>query len=147
MKKPIITYLIIAICVVMFLITCLFNGNVIDISASLLARLGGNLGYYTKNGEYYRLFTCMFLHAGILHLALNMYSLFIIGPRVEDFFGKGKFLLIYFLSGISGSLLSIGLNGNVMSVGASGAIFGLFGALIYFGYSYHHLVLFIKILK
>ena len=54
----------------------------------------------------------------------------------KDFFGKWKFLLIYFLSGISASLLSISLNDNVISAGASGAIFGLFGALIYFGYNY-----------
>ena len=65
-----------------------------------------------------------------------MYSLFVVGPRVEDFFGKWKFLLIYMLSGISGGLLSISMNGDVVSIGASGAIFGLFGALLYFGYNY-----------
>ena len=66
-----------------------------------------------------------------------MYSLYYIGTRVEDFFGKWKFLVIYFISGISGALLSIAMHeGNVASAGASGAIFGLFGALLYFGYHY-----------
>ena len=129
-KKPVVTYAIIAVCIIMFIISG-FGYN-----TETLMFFGANYGPLVKNGEIYRLVACMFLHAGIIHLGLNMYSLFIIGPRVEDFFGKWKFLLIYMLSGISASLLSIGLNGNVVSVGASGAIFGLFGALVYFGYSY-----------
>ena len=129
-KKPIITYILIALCVIMFIISG-FGYN-----TEKLILFGANYGPLVKHGEFYRLIACMFLHAGIIHIGLNMYSLFIIGPRVEDFFGKWKFLLIYLLSGISASLLSIGLNGNVVSVGASGAIFGLFGALVYFGYSY-----------
>ena len=137
MKKPIITYLIIAICVIMFLITCFFSKGRLDISASLLVRLGGNLGYYTKNGEYYRLFTCMFLHAGIIHLLCNMYSLYVIGPQIESFYGKYKFIFIYIVSGICGSLLSLAFSqDNIVSVGASGAIFGLLGSILYFGYHY-----------
>ena len=101
-----------------------------------LILFGANYGPFVKAGDFYRLVACIFLHAGIIHIALNMYSLYIIGPKIEDFFGKWKYLLIYLLSGISGSLLSISLNNNVVSVGASGAIFGLFGALIYFGHSY-----------
>ena len=66
-----------------------------------------------------------------------MYSLYYVGPRVEDFFGKWKYLLIYLGSGICGGLLSVSMHeGNIISAGASGAIFGLFGALLYFGYNY-----------
>ena len=129
-KKPIVTYSLIALCVIMFIISGF------GYSTQALLLFGANYGPLVKSGEIYRLITCMFLHGGIIHLGLNMYSLYIIGPRVEDFFGKWKYLLIYFISGISASLLSIGLNNNVISVGASGAIFGLFGSLIYFGYSY-----------
>lgn len=137
MKMPLITYFIIGVCVVMFLITCVLNGDFVDISPSLLVRIGGNLGMYTKNGEYYRLFTCMFLHAGILHIACNMYSLYVIGPQIESFYGKYKFLFIYIVSGICGSILSLAFSpGNVVSVGASGAIFGLLGSILYFGYHY-----------
>ena len=119
-----------AISIIMFMLT---EGGY---STEKLIAYGANVGSLVKAGEYVRLVTCMFLHAGIMHIILNMYSLFAVGPKVEDFFGRWKYLVIYFLSGISGSLLSVGLNGNVISVGASGAIFGLFGALVYFGYSY-----------
>lgn len=129
-KKPIITYILIALCIIMFIVSGF------GYKTDTLVLFGANYGPLVKHGEIYRLITCMFLHAGIVHLGLNMYSLFIVGPRLEDFFGKWKYLLIYLISGISASLLSIGLNGDVVSVGASGAIFGLFGALLYFGYTY-----------
>ena len=65
-----------------------------------------------------------------------MYSLYIIGPQIESFFGKLKFLFIYLFSGISGSILSIAFSHNVVSAGANGAIFGLLGSILYFGYYY-----------
>lgn len=129
-KKPIVTYVLIALCFLMFVI----SGFGYD--TCLLVKYGANYGPLVKNGEVYRLIAYMFLHGGILHIGLNMYSLYVVGSKVEDFFGKWKYLVIYLISGISGGLLSIALNGNVVSVGASGAIFGLFGALLYFAYSY-----------
>lgn len=127
-KKPIITYILIALCVIIYGADLLL-GNALTL-------LGANYGPLVKDGQIWRIITCVFLHAGIFHLACNMYALYVVGPRVEDFFGKIKFLLIYLISGICGSLLSIGFNDKVVSVGASGAIFGLFGALLYFGYAY-----------
>lgn len=129
-KKPIVTWIIIALCIIMFFV----SGMGYD--TYTLVRYGANFSGLVRNGELYRLVTYMFLHAGIVHIGLNMYSLYIVGPRVEDFFGKWKYALIYFISGICGGLLSIGVTPDVVSVGASGAIFGLFGALIYFGYNY-----------
>ena len=129
-KTPYITYIIMGICFIMFLITGMGNDT------GVLIEYGANLDVFVKNGEYYRLLTSMFLHSGLLHLFFNMYALYIIGPQVESFFGKTKYLIIYLLSGISGSLLSVAFNVNTVSVGASGAIFGLFGALLYFGYNY-----------
>ena len=129
-KKPIVTNTIIILCILMFII----SGFGFD--TYTLLKYGANSSILVKSGEYYRLFSYMFLHAGFLHIILNMYSLYIVGPQVENFFGKWKYALIYILSGISGGLLSIAFNDNVVSVGASGAIFGLFGALIYFGYNY-----------
>ena len=104
------------------------------ISGSFIFDLGANDVNLVKNGEIYRLITHMFLHGGIIHIFFNMYSLYIVGPRVEDFYGKWKFLIIYLFSGLSGGLLSIAMNSS--GVGASSAIFGLFGALLYFGYNY-----------
>jgi len=91
---------------------------------------------FIKEGEFYRLFTCMFLHVDILHLLCNMYALYVIGPQLESFFGKWKYLFIYLISGICGSLLSFTFNIDSISVGASGALFGLLGSMIYFGYYY-----------
>ena len=129
-KKPIITYTLIGLCIAMFIISG-FGNDII-----MLIKYGANYGVLVQNGEFFRLLTSMFLHAGIFHIFFNMYSLYVIGPRVEDFYGKWKYLLIYLLSGISGSMLSVAMNANVVSVGASGAIFGLFGALIYMGYNH-----------
>jgi len=101
-----------------------------------LLMFGANYSPLVKNGEVFRLISSMFLHSGILHICFNMYSLYIVGPRLEDFYGKWKFLLIYLFSGICGSLLTIGFNSEIIVVGASGAIFGLFGSLLYFAYNY-----------
>src|SRR5699024_3392110 len=90
-----------------------------------------------QSGEVWRVITSAFLHAGLIHLVVNMYSLAIIGTQVETFIGKWKFLGIYLISAISGNLLSLTFSSvNIISVGASGALFGLMGALLYFGYHY-----------
>ncbi len=81
------------------------------------------------NGEYYRLLTSTFLHGGEMHLFINMYSLWNVGGSILFSFGSIGFLILYFLSGIGGSLLSYWFNPKP-SVGASGAIFGLIGALL-----------------
>ena len=133
-KKPIVTYLIMAICIVMFIAMYVFgNGSYDNVT---LLNFGANLDVLTKNGEFYRLLTCAFLHIGIFHLFFNMYALFIIGPQVESFYGKARYLFIYLVSAITGSMMSIAFNHNVISAGASGAIFGLLGCLLYFGYHY-----------
>ena len=133
-KKPIITYAIMAICVIVFaLMYILGDGSLDNIT---LLRFGANLDVLTKNGDYFRLITCAFLHIGVVHLIFNMYALYIIGPQVESFFGKIKYLSIYLISAVSASILSLAFNTNTISAGASGAIFGLLGALLYFGYHY-----------
>ena len=135
MKQPIITYAIIVICLVMFVLTYIMGNGSGDVRT--LLRFGANSSLYVRSGEYYRLFTCMFLHAGIVHLLCNMYSLYIIGPQAESFFGKLKYLFIYVFSGICGSIFSLAFASDYfVSVGASGAIFGLLGAILYFGYHY-----------
>lgn len=79
--------------------------------------------------QYYRLFTCMFLHSGFTHLLSNGIYLYFFGTRTELLFGKVKMLLIYFLSGLTGSIFGIFFTDS-FSVGASGAIFGLVGAIL-----------------
>ena len=126
-KKPIVTYALIIINVIVFLLS-LFNESIIQMFAV-------NRFFIADLGQYYRLFTGIFLHANFLHLIFNMYALYVIGMQLESFLGKGKYLAVYFLSGLGGSMFSIFFS-NGYSVGASGAIFGLMGALLYFGYHY-----------
>ncbi|MGH3744192.1 MAG: rhomboid family intramembrane serine protease, partial [Mycobacteriales bacterium] len=98
---------------------------------SLLPDVPGGAHPYAgiANGEYYRLVTAMFLHFGILHIASNMYVLYFVGPTVERAFGRVRYVTVYLLAGIGGSVASF-LFGPVLEngAGASGAIFGLFGA-------------------
>ena len=129
-KKPIITYILIIINLFAFLLPTFF-GN-FDIIYSHFA----SYGPFVKMGEYYRLITAAFLHANLAHLLFNMYALWIIGMQLESFIGKWRFLVVYLFSAITGSLLSVIITPDAVSVGASGAIFGLLGALLYFGYHY-----------
>ena len=132
-KKPIVTYTLIALNVIIFLFMYLFGAGSTDVLT--LLKFGANYAPLVKIGEVWRLITSVFVHIGLIHLLCNMYSLYIIGPQLESFFGKIKFLFIYIISGIIGNLFSVLLTDGI-SAGASGAIFGLFGALLYFGYHY-----------
>jgi hypothetical protein len=92
-KKTYFTYIIMGLCVLMFLLTSILGNGSEDIYTLLL--FGANNLALVKAGQIYRLVACAFLHAGILHLLVNMYSLYIIGPQVESYIGKWKFLAIY----------------------------------------------------
>ena len=128
--NKVITFSLITLCVILYVIPILFN--VYDKIINYFALYGP----YVKMGGYYRLLTCSFLHGGILHLLCNCYALFVIGSQLESFVGKFKFLIIYLFSAISGSLMSMLFLQNGVSIGASGAVFGLMGSLVYFGYHY-----------
>ena len=129
-KKILITYIIIAICILMYIITVLMGLNNMN-----LLILGANNIELLKHGQVYRLITYGFLHGSIIHLISNMYCLYVIGSQVENNLDKKRFLTIYFISMITGGLLSALFNDGI-SIGASGAIFGLLGALLYFGFHF-----------
>ena len=134
-KNPYITYAFMLICFVLFILTYIFSMNG-DFNNTLVY-FGANLANYNNVSDSYRLASSIFLHASLVHLICNMYSLYVIGPQVESFYGKVKYFFIFMLSGISGSLLSSAfMADNMISVGASGAIFGLLGSILYFGYHY-----------
>lgn len=126
-KKILMTYIIMAMCVVMYLVTVLMGLNNMN-----LLLLGANNIELLKHGQIYRLITYGFLHGSIVHLISNMYCLYVIGSQVENNLEKKRFLIVYFVSMITGGLLSALFNDGI-SIGASGAIFGLLGALLYFG--------------
>lgn len=133
-KKPIITYSIITLCILLFALMYILGNGSKDIETLLF--FGANLDDLVRNGDFYRLVTCIFLHIGFFHLLCNMYSLYIIGKEIESLYGKIKYLIIFLGSGICGSILSTAFTHNTVSAGASGAIFGLLGSLLYFGYYY-----------
>ncbi|MCR5788119.1 MAG: rhomboid family intramembrane serine protease [Bacilli bacterium] len=133
-EKPIIiTKILMLACVIYFLVIFFKTHN--EFSASNLVYYGANYRDLVKSGEWYRLFSCMFLHANFLHLIINMYALKLIGYQLETYLGKVKFLIVFIISGLVGSLFSA-IFTNAVSVGASGAIFGLLGSLMYFAYHY-----------
>ncbi len=101
-------------------------------NSEILILFGAKYTPYIKAGEYWRLFTSMFIHIGSLHLIFNSYALYQLGKGVEYLFGSAKYAIIYVLSGLAGSIASFVFSPH-LSAGASGAIFGLFGALLYFG--------------
>ena len=128
-KKPIIlTYGILGILALIFIYSLIGDAD------SLVFNYSVN-GVFVRSGQIYRLLTGTFIHIDVMHFLCNAYSLYIIGTQIENFYGRSKFLLIYLVSAICGSLLSIAMT-NSLSIGASGAIFGLLGAYAYFGYHY-----------
>ncbi len=97
-----------------------------------LIQWGANYGPKTTQGEWWRMFTCMFLHIGVLHLLFNMLALWNVGGFMERLLGSTGFLVLYLLAGLLGSVASVAWNPFVVSAGASGAIFGLYGGLLAF---------------
>ncbi|HLK53280.1 MAG TPA: rhomboid family intramembrane serine protease [Candidatus Angelobacter sp.] len=95
-----------------------------------LTEWGVNSGPLTLSGQYWRLFTAGFLHAGIVHLGFNMWCLWSLGRLSERLFGKWQTFAIYMVTGVGGALLSIAYNSGRAELGASGAIFGLGGAVL-----------------
>ncbi len=96
-------------------------------------RWGGDFGPATIGAhQWWRLLTSCFLHFGIIHIGMNMYVLYMIGPFIETVFGRMRYLIIYFIAGLAGSILSVWVHPTAVGAGASGAIFGLYGAVFGF---------------
>ena len=125
-----LTYGIIGINVIIYLLSALLSGDIIDIDMQTLGEMGALFGPYTVlKGEWWRLFTAMFLHGGMTHILMNMFSLYLIGRGVEVYFERKAYISIYLFSGLLGGMASLYMHPESLGVGASGAIFGIFGAL------------------
>lgn len=124
-----LTQIIFGINAAVFLGMALAAGNFMDFPVSELVLWGGNVGALTISGEWWRLITNIFVHAGIIHIAFNMWCLWYLGALAESLYGKITYACIYLICGIGASLASAAWHPYVPSVGASGAIFGLAGAL------------------
>ena len=131
---PVLTYTLIAINVIIFLIETAFGGS--DSSEVAIKFGAQTTPLVLEQGEWFRLFTAMFLHFGFEHLFGNMVALFAIGTYVEEYFGKLKFVIIYITSGLAGNLFTLliekNTGANTVSAGASGAVFGIVSCILIF---------------
>lgn len=137
-RKPWMTYILIGLCIFVYLGMCYFqyiylpkegipsqNGQNIT-----LLTFGAEWGPLVHQGQWWRLITAMFVHIGFAHLFLNLLTLYFIGPELEFYLGKVRYLLLYLLCGIGGNVVSLFFDGNAISAGCSTALFGLFGYYI-----------------
>jgi rhomboid protease GluP len=131
-RRALVTPVLIGINVAVFIAMALRGVNVLAPSSAMLLPFGSNFGPYTLDGQWWRLFTAMFLHFGIAHLAFNMLGLWSLGKLTERLFGSARYLFLYLFAGLCGSCASLLWHPMVNSAGASGAIFGVLGALLAF---------------
>ena len=127
--KPIVTFALLIINLILF---ALLERNGGSSQILTLIEFGAKYNPLIEEGQWWRFFTAMFLHIGILHLLMNSFALYFLGNAVERIYGSGRFVVIYFTAGLLGSIVSFSFSEQV-SAGASGAIYGLFGALLYLG--------------
>jgi rhomboid protease GluP len=125
-----LTYALIAVNIAVYAYTAFLSHDLTAISGEVLEQYGQSNSLVIEHGWYWQLFTAMFVHVNIVHIAGNMLFLLIFGLRAEEMFRPHEYLLIYVLSGFAGNVLTLLLPLNYLSAGASGAIFGLFGAVI-----------------
>jgi len=128
LAQPRATYVLLALLILVFLAMTVAGGSE---NIRVLILFGAKVNSLIAAGQVWRLLTSMFLHIGLVHLFFNGYALYIFGIQVERLYGSPRFLAIYLLAGLYGSLLSFAF-GPELSAGASGAIFGLLGAMLAF---------------
>jgi rhomboid protease GluP len=133
---PVATYVILGLNIFIFLLMTLAGGST---NSEVLLDFGASYAPYFHRGEYWRAVMPMFLHIGWLHLLVNSYALYILGPILERVYGYGRFALLYVACGVGSSFLSMRMSSNV-AAGASGAIFGIAGAMLTTGLLHRYAV-------
>lgn len=126
-----VTYGIIAINAIVFVLMAINGAGIFDPNAIIHINWGSNYTPLTLSGDWWRLITCVFIHFGIIHLVMNIYALYMAGVYLEPMLGKTKYIVAYLATGIFASLASLWWHKEgVNSAGASGAIFGLYGVFL-----------------
>ncbi|MBI3159798.1 MAG: rhomboid family intramembrane serine protease [Chloroflexi bacterium] len=128
--RPVLTYAILGFTLFIYLLQM---ASQTLLGGDLPLALGAKINAAIQQGEWWRLITPVVLHGSLLHVGVNMYSLYVLGPQLETFYGHWRFLALYLVAGFSGVVASFALSASA-SVGASTAIFGLLGALGVFAY-------------
>ena len=132
-RRAPVTLVLLAVNVLVFVIMLGFGAGLWHTSNGIQLTWGANFGPATQDGQWWRLGSALFLHFGVVHLALNMWALWDVGRLVEQLYGRWRFAAVYLGSGVFGNLLSLVLQGDrAVSGGASGAVFSLYGALLVF---------------
>ena len=131
---PYVTIMLMGINIFIFIITWLSTIGMSE-TQKIMFMVDHGASYSSlifDSGEYYRLFTCMFLHSGISHIFGNMVALFLLGMSAEKLYGRFNYLIMYLVTGLLSSFVSAWIHyGNrIISVGASGAIYGILGGII-----------------
>jgi rhomboid protease GluP len=125
-----VTICIMVVNVAIFVLMAAKGVDIMQPTGEDIYNWGGNMRMATLGGDWWRLFTCTFVHIGIIHLLCNMYGLFFIGSFLEPLLGKTKYVIAYVCTGILASVVSIWWSGERVSAGASGAIFGMYGVFL-----------------
>jgi rhomboid protease GluP len=134
-RRTPVTYVLFGVNIFIFLLMTLAGGTE---NGTTLVDFGAKFNPLIDLGEYWRFVTPLFIHIGALHIFLNSYAIWIVGPQVEKLYGASRFTMIYILSGIAGVALSYWYHPVTISAGASGSLFGMFGALLVFGFKYRN---------
>ncbi len=130
--RSVVTPTLVALNCLAFVCTALAGGGLVVPDGAVLIDWGTNFGPLTLSGQWWRLFSSMFLHFGVFHLALNMWALWGLGGTTERLFGSAHFALLYVFAGLCGSIVSLLWHPDINSAGASGAIFGVLGGQLAF---------------
>jgi rhomboid protease GluP len=129
-KAYLVTPVLIYLNTLVFIVMLAFGISVLTPETKDLLAWGGNFRPLVKQGDWWRLLTYMFVHAGVLHLLMNMYALLYIGMFLEPLLGKFRFVAAYVLTGVCAGLMSLAMHSFTVGVGASGAIFGMYGVFL-----------------
>jgi rhomboid protease GluP len=125
------TYAIIAINAIVFILMAINGAGFFESNSLVHIKWGSNYTPLTLSGDWWRLITCVFIHFGIIHIAMNTYALYMAGVYLEPMLGKTKYVLAYLCTGVFASIASLWWHKEgVNSAGASGAIFGLYGVFL-----------------
>jgi len=129
---PVVTYALIAVNVAVFLAMVCTAPSFASLTNPQMLRWGADFGPLTLNGQWWRMLTSCFLHFNFLHVGMNMFILYQVGVLTEKLFGNVRFLVLYLLAGLGGSVVSLFSHPLSVSAGASGAVFGVYGGLLGF---------------
>jgi rhomboid protease GluP len=137
---PFVTWTVMALNVAVFLLMVLNGASIVQPTLETSLQWGASYGPAVTGGEWWRMVTAIFVHAGIFHLFVNMYVLYAMGSLTERLFGNVAYAVLYFLAGLTGSLASLYWHPLISSVGASGAVFGVMGAVLAYAARQRHAV-------